>query len=855
MPEQNPQNAKAFDPASFSMPVQPTLNYSVIANDVQPELSSYVQTVFIRPSGAITPGARLTDQDSSDQASIAVGNSPANEPASINEPTPINERAQPSVPPTNTGGSPYQRASVQFNLSDQTLESSAALTQQPSPNPSFAPPADQSNLPYVARTDVPAKQQNDSPPTAFDAIRRTDQQTTPQNPVTQKSQVTIPQTKLVDLRQQTASTEATHSETTRTETPPRDQNTVAKKPDGFLKREAFSNKFRVTRSTDRDLQETGSDNSGGSKIIYLKSAQPVEHTAKLKVPQPMQPTAPQPVAELTVTPAKPTNAFIAPSQRAETQPAQPQPKEPQIIQWPMVESAQDQILFPAPVVTVSSTPVETEFVSTAPPTVAETTRIDFAEVNGEASQEPVPDQATETTFDPFQSTESAPDAFQATETTPDPFATPETPFDPFQTTEAPAAIAPDSPVDSSPDQLSPFQSPPEPASPVSSSPFESSPFESTPEQSSPFESPQEESSPFQASPFESAPEESSPFQSTPDESSPFRSTLFQSPPSPLESANGAELSDGQVSSPPAPPISFADPAEDFSVPAPPVSAVSWAGNNQEEVAERETEQPEKNTVIEAPTQRSDFSNTASDSTLNPKSSPFHVIGHRRTDSAQDLAPVANQVDRFNRLENADSSPTSTAARAKIILPDFKPTASLENAQQHFSAMTLQSGHRVEARSEQQFDTPWLSPWWMLIGLIPILLYVGTMKLFKDEDEYHSHKNELFGSHLKFGSDFGEIGRSKSDATYGRHDEVPVVRGPSGEAVRLDASPHDSGDAARSPIDFAESLEFELPSSTEVAQTVFEPELRIDQSPNFSQSSSAAKPQRKTGRKKKQRSKR
>ena len=128
---------------------------------------------------------------------------------------------------------------------------------------------------------------------------------------------------------------------------------------------------------------------------------------------------------------------------------------------------------------------------------------------------------------------------------------------------------------------------------------------------------------------------------------------------------------------------------------------------------------------------------------------------------------------------------------------------------------------------------------MLIGLIPIALYLGTMKLFRDEDEYHSHKNELFGSRVEFTSDFGELGRSKSDDFYGRQDRVATVQGPSGEEVRLDVG------TSQSPAQFAESLQFELPSSKEVAQSSFGQELRIDQSPNFSNS---AKP--KTGLKKK-----
>jgi hypothetical protein len=122
---------------------------------------------------------------------------------------------------------------------------------------------------------------------------------------------------------------------------------------------------------------------------------------------------------------------------------------------------------------------------------------------------------------------------------------------------------------------------------------------------------------------------------------------------------------------------------------------------------------------------------------------------------------------------------------------------------------------------------------MLIGLVPIALYFATIKFFKDEDEYHTTKNELFGRRLEFSSDFGELGRSKSDAVYGRQQKVKTVRGPAGESVSL------AVDAPQSSLEFAQSLDFELPTSSEVAQSSFAQEIRIDQSPNFSEAGKSA----------------
>ena len=773
MPEQTSQNAKAFDPASFSMPAQPSLTYSVIANTNQPELSSYVQTVFHRMQGTNNPVVRLSDQS---PPTIRTTQGTQSYGAQANF-----AAQQPPVPAMIYRGSNYQqRSSVQFSLSDRTTESKEATSYRPNQHQSFAPPADRSNLPYYQRVDVVPRLKAGSSAAVLNASRKKILEKKQQSQIAKESRVVTSKTKLVALRKDSALTEK----------PQRDQNTIAKKPEEFLKREPFSNKFTVTPSAEREVGKTKST----GKTIYLKSVPPAGHTAKLKVPKFVQEKAPEPIAETAVAPAK-TPVVQTP--------------QPQFIRWPLVNSAQDQVLFPAPVLTVSPKPMEVDFVSATPSVEAETTKIDFAEVHAETAVEPATDQSTMAAFDPFEDNE-APDApFQSS-----PFESSD------QSSLEQSSLEQASPFETSLESSSPFEDSPEPSSPFQDSSASSSPFEDSPEPSSPFEdSPvnttPEESSPFQSSPFESAPE-----QTTPDPSSPFQSSPFRS--SPTSSLFKSE-SDGALSG------SFAAPMKDFSVPAPPVATVCLAGDTRDNVSDLEVSQVKNNSTPEAPSERSDIGSPKSESSLKTHDGPFKVIGHRPMKLSRDSAPITN------KFKNTDSQTESS----KIILPEFKPSLNTRDGDQYLTASTLQSGHRSDAGVDHQFETPWLSPWWMLIGLIPIALYLGTMKLFRDEDEYHSHKNELFGSRVEFTSDFGELGRSKSDDFYGRQDRVATVQGPSGEEVRLDVG------TSQSPAQFAESLQFELPSSKEVAQSSFGQELRIDQSPNFSNS---AKP--KTGLKKK-----
>lgn len=731
MPEQNSQNAKAFDPASFSMPDQPTMTYSVIASSNQPELSSYVQTVFHRMQGTNSPGARLSDQSAPAFRTFQdVPTVNQQTPAATNNNTAqFNWAAQdaPAAPMINEVPQ-HTRSSVQFSLGDlsttpapraQSAQAQGAMADRSNQSQSFAPPVDHSKLPYLPRTDaraaVPA-----APETVLDAsrgkIRGEGREEVDQNSVAPESHVAPSKPTLVALRKDSG----------QAETPERDENTIAENP-GFLKREPFSNKFTVTISPEEETE--GPESIG--KIIYLKSVPPVEHTAKLKVPKFVK--------------EKDTITAPNPDPQPVSQPVVAHTPQPQFIHWPLVDSTEEQVLFPAPVATVWSTP--TEFVSATPSVDARTTKIDFTEVNQKAATEPS-DQGSEVAFDPFQTTE-------ATE------------------------------------------------SPFEKSPFEDSPFE--PSEDAAREEISDLESPFQTAPVGSSPEAESPFHSSPAGESPFQSSPFESAPSasPFESSSGADLSENKIDVSENQWKSLEVPLEDTTPPAPPAATVFLASNTQDSDNELDASPIENDTPPTPPAAQPQHD------------SHFHVVGHRSTEFKQ-----------------ADSRATQ-AESSSMILPQFKSSLTAEHANEHLIASTLQIDHQSAAQNGHLYDTPWLSPWWMLIGLVPIALYFATIKFFKDEDEYHTTKNELFGRRLEFSSDFGELGRSKSDAVYGRQQKVKTVRGPAGESVSL------AVDAPQSSLEFAQSLDFELPTSSEVAQSSFAQEIRIDQSPNFSEAGKSA----------------
>jgi len=707
MPEQNSQNPQAFDPASFSLPAKSTLNYSVLANSDQTELSSYVQTVFHRSLGSKSPGATL-----SDQAPPAIRT--AQEFQSANGDTQTYNSAdhnafaeQPFVPPIVNRNAQYQPSANQFNLNDQSSESSGEFYYPANQNQSFAPPIDRSNLPYVPRTNAPNAQQTDSGDSVLDVSSRNAQQRDDQNldnqisnnpisndPISnnqnsfvKESQASSNKTKLVDLRRESA----------KPAIPQRDQNTIAKNPGDFLKREAFSNRFALSPVGEQGLEKAESS----AKIIYLKSASPAERTAKLEVPKFAQAQTPTPVAEITVT------------KKSVSQPALTEGLKrsiPDFVKSPPV-------LFRAPVENANQAPTSAEFVSTAPATVAEPPK---------AEQNPVAS------------------------------------VNPFKTIEAPE------------------------------SPFGSSPF-------------------------------SSPFASKNDAE---------------QITDASDVTQGTPATPQAP---ISDP---FDAP-PAVVANQPIEKSHVGFTDADFARAKVNTMLDVRSNRSDFNIQASKSNSNMNGSHFQVAS---------LSPVQlNSNRKFNarNFESSDSSPVK-AKTSKIILPEFKQSTSAPTEHHHLTAMTVQSVEHAGKQNDHHFEMPWLSPWWMLIGLIPFALYLGTTKLFKDEDEYRYDQDNRFDAQISFGSDFGESGKSKSDAFYGRQDETttfPSVAQQNSNAVEAVEVVELVGETERTPAEFAESLMFELPSSGEVAQPSFPQELQIDQSPNFSKSDKPSKKRKMKSRKK------
>ena len=229
---------------------------------------------------------------------------------------------------------------------------------------------------------------------------------------------------------------------------------------------------------------------------------------------------------------------------------------------------------------------------------------------------------------------------------------------------------------------------------------------------------------------------------------------------------------------------------------------------------------EKAEIVEAPPAPS----------TNTRESSFQVVGYRQAKADTKINFHNAQTKLGN--ENVAKQPT------QIILPKFQfnqPT-SPQKSQTQLIAMTVQNT-KQESLTNHQFEMPWLSPWWMLIGLIPIALYLGTTKLFQDDDEDFAYYNEDDGSSksIDFGSDYGKIGGSKSDALYGNDDSLTKIQSTIRQANRQQLDSKRVKPAAapsRSTVAFAESLIFELPSTEACANPSLAQEISRDQSPNF-----------------------
>ena len=214
-----------------------------------------------------------------------------------------------------------------------------------------------------------------------------------------------------------------------------------------------------------------------------------------------------------------------------------------------------------------------------------------------------------------------------------------------------------------------------------------------------------------------------------------------------------------------------------------------------------------------------------------RANPFHVVGYRQ-------AKADTKVDIHKKEINYEVQ-NGSQQQTQIILPkfEFKPISSSHTSQTQLTTMTVQNANRGR-QPDHQFETPWLSPWWMLIGLIPLALYLGTTKLFQDDEDDFAYRHDDFGpqNSFDFGSDYGKSGGSKSDAVYGNDDSLSKIQS---TIRKANQQPVDSSDIEsevaplRSSVAFAESLIFDLPSTEACADIRLAQEISSDQSPNFS----------------------
>ena len=221
---------------------------------------------------------------------------------------------------------------------------------------------------------------------------------------------------------------------------------------------------------------------------------------------------------------------------------------------------------------------------------------------------------------------------------------------------------------------------------------------------------------------------------------------------------------------------------------------------------------------------------------SPRENSFQVVGYRQA--------KADTKAGFHNARIGKEIRSDAGQKQQIILPKFKfsnPITSSPHSQTQLTAMTTQNAG-LERLQDNQFETPWLSPWWMLIGLIPLALYIGTTKLFRDDDESAYYGEDLDSSKaFKFDSDFGKNGGSKSDSVYGNDDTLSKIQSTIRQANRQpkEAIPVKTESVpTRSTVAFAESLIFEEPTSEAGGISSIIKELSPNQSPNFSNSSEA-----------------
>lgn len=220
-----------------------------------------------------------------------------------------------------------------------------------------------------------------------------------------------------------------------------------------------------------------------------------------------------------------------------------------------------------------------------------------------------------------------------------------------------------------------------------------------------------------------------------------------------------------------------------------------------------------------------YVNEVNQSSAEHSANPFRVANHRRSETDRNDVTGAGQ--------GLSNTRESSQPGNRIILPNFRLRQSNFSNQETMASTVQRNEHPRSA--DHVSETPWLSAWWMLIVIVPIALYLSTTKLFRDQEEdgYENDSQDIdwpgMATPVKFGSDFGVIGRSKSDAIYGT-DEVSGFD--EHDLERIDKQ--FTIDSSAEPI--CESIFLEIPTVEDVDAPIQVQEISANQSPNFQSTS-------------------
>lgn len=131
-----------------------------------------------------------------------------------------------------------------------------------------------------------------------------------------------------------------------------------------------------------------------------------------------------------------------------------------------------------------------------------------------------------------------------------------------------------------------------------------------------------------------------------------------------------------------------------------------------------------------------------------------------------LDTPVNQVNQVN-VTKASTAGKATLPSYRFERHDGGVYNSGSNLQSNTIASTV--AHTAPVIPSTGIDTAWLSPWWMLICLIPLALYFATRRAAATDQ--HGYGYDTVGDHPELPSEIIERpGYSKSDAIYGESDE-------------------------------------------------------------------------------------